>query len=160
MRKLLISFILIFFVWLLPLSASHSRELVGPISKEEIIQNFPQWQEKAASYFPQQELIEKLKSINYPVKIEIFLGTWCPDSQEHVSAYFKIMEMVDNPLITSSYIGLPKDKEARRPYIEDKNIIKVPTFIVLVNNQEQGRIIEHPAKSLEEDLIRIIENSS
>ncbi len=70
------------------------------------------------------------------------------------------MEMVDNPLITSSYIGLPKDKEARRPYIEDKNIIKVPTFIVLVNNQEQGRIIEHPAKSLEEDLIRIIENSS
>ena len=160
MRKLLISFILIFFVWLLPLLASHSCELVGPISKEEIIQNFPQWLEKAASYFPQQEFIEKLKSINYPVKIEIFLGTWCPDSQEHVSAYFKIMEMADNPLITSSYIGLPKDKEARQPYIEDKNIIKVPTFIVLVNNQERGRIIEHPAKSLEEDLVRIIESSS
>ncbi len=134
-----------------------SQDLVGPLSKEEILQNFPEWQEKVASYFPQPEIIEKLKSINYPLKIEVFLGTWCPDSQEHVSAYFKIMEMVDNSLISSSYIGLPRDKEARKPYIKGKNITKVPTFIVLVDDHEKGRIIEHPVKSLEEDLIRIIE---
>ncbi|MFQ5721829.1 MAG: thioredoxin family protein [Candidatus Aminicenantales bacterium] len=136
----------------------NTKDLVGPLEKEEILRNFPKWQEKAASYFPRPEIIEKLRSINYPLKIEVFLGTWCPDSQEHVSAYFKIMEMADNPLITSSYIGLPRDKESRQPYIKGKNITKVPTFIILINDHEKGRIIEHPVKSLEEDIIKIIED--
>lgn len=134
------------------------NDLVGPLSKEDILENFPDWQEEVASYFPQSEIIAKLKSIGYEIKIEIFLGTWCPDSKQHVSAYFKIMEMADNPLLVSSYIGIPKEKEAREPYIQGKNIVKVPTFIVFINDEERGRIIEHPKKSVEEDLVDIIES--
>lgn len=135
-----------------------ANELVGPISQEDILENFPDWQEKAASYFPKAECIEKLKSINYEIKIEIFLGTWCPDSREHVSSYFKIMQIADNPLLVTSYIGIPKEKEAREPYIQGKDIVKVPTFIVFINDEEIGRIIEHPKKSVEEDLVDIIES--
>ena len=38
----------------------------------------------------------------------------------------------------------------------NKNIEKAPTFIVYINGQERGRIIETPQKSVEEDLIDII----
>jgi hypothetical protein len=100
--------------------------------------------------------IEKLQAIPSEIKIEIFLGTWCSDTKRNVSAYFKIMDMVDNPLIMTTYIGIPEEDDPRKPFIEGKNIVKVPTFIVYIDNQEKGRIIEDPVKSVEEDLLDII----
>ncbi|NIM58738.1 MAG: hypothetical protein GTO16_07310 [Candidatus Aminicenantes bacterium] len=143
-------------IFFLSIYAYGTLELLGPLSKEEILENFPDWQEIVASYVPNMEVVAELQSIQYPIEIEIFLGTWCPDTKRNVSAYFQIMDMVDNPLITTTYIGIPRDKDSREPYIEGKNITKVPTFIVVINYEEKGRIIENPVKSVEEDLLDII----
>ena len=147
---------ILWIIFFLSISVYGALELLGPLSKEEILENFPDWQMEVASYVPDQEVIEKLQSIPSEIKIEIFLGTWCPDTKRNVSAYFKIMDMVDNPLFMISYIGLPRDNDSRKPFIEGKNIIKVPTFIIIIDNQEKGRIIENPTKSVEEDLLNII----
>ena len=64
--------------------------------------------------------------------------------------------MTDNPMIQSSYVGIPKEIEARQPYIQGKDIIRIPTFIVTIDGEERGRIIEHPENSIEEDLVHII----
>jgi hypothetical protein len=154
MKKIILPFLCIIFF--LSISVYGTLELLGPLSKEEILENFPDWQMEVASYVPDQEVIEKLQSIPSEIKIEIFLGTWCPDTKRNVSAYFKIMDMVDNPLFMTSYIGIPRDNDSRKPFIEGKNIIKVPTFIILINDEEKGRIIENPVKSVEEDLLDII----
>lgn len=141
---------------LLSLSIPGEKELTGPLKKEKILENLPEWQEQMASYFPEPEIIKKLSSIDKIFQVVVFLGTWCPDSKEHVSAYFKIIEMTDNLNISTSYIGIPKDKEARQELIQGKNIVKVPTFIVYFLDKEKGRIIETPTKSVEEDLLDII----
>ncbi len=154
MKKIILIFLC--FILLPFISVYGKLELLGPLNKEEILENFPDWQVEVASYVPDQEVIEKLQSIPSEIKIEIFLGTWCPDTKRNVSAYFKIMDMVDNPLIMTSYIGIPMESDSRKPFIEGKNIIKVPTFIVIIDNQEKGRIIENPTKSVEEDLLDII----
>jgi len=130
-------------------------ELLGELTKEEILEKLPDWQADVASYSPKPEIIEKLKSISREIQIEVFLGTWCPDSKAHVNAYFKIMDLVSNPLISTVYIGLPRDKQARQEFIEGKNIVRIPTFIVSSGNREIGRIIETPIKSVEEDLLDI-----
>lgn len=149
--------LLIFFIAFLFLFTSSEAqvELLGELTKEEILEKLPDWQAVVASYTPKPEVIEKLKSINREIQIEVFLGTWCPDSKAHVSAYFKIMELVENPFVRTTYIGLPRDKQARQEFIEGKNIVRIPTFIVTMNNQEKGRIIETPVKSVEEDLLDI-----
>lgn len=149
--------LLIFFIAFLFLFTSSEAqvELSGELTKEEILEKLPDWQAVVASYTPKPEVIEKLKSINREIQIEVFLGTWCPDSKAHVSAYFKIMELVENPFVRTTYIGLPRDKQARQEFIEGKNIVRIPTFIVTMNNQEKGRIIETPVKSVEEDLLDI-----
>jgi len=154
MKKIILTFLC--FILLPFISVYGKLELLGPLSKEEILENFPAWQVEVASYVPDQEVIEKLQSIPSEIKIEIFLGTWCPDTKRNVSAYFKIMDMVDNPLIMTSYIGIPREDDSRKPFIEGKNIIKVPTFIIIIDNQEKGRIIENPTKSVEEDVLDII----
>lgn len=154
MKKTILTFLC--FILLPFISVYGELELLGSLSKEEILENFPDWQVEVASYAPDQEVIEKLQSIPSEIKIEIFLGTWCSDTKRNVSAYFKIMDMVDNPLITTSYIGIPREDDSRKPFIEGKNIIKVPTFIIIIDNQEKGRIIENPTKSVEEDVLDII----
>ncbi len=154
MKKIILTFSC--FILLPFISVYGELELLGPLSKEEILENFPDWQVEIASYVPDQEVIEKLQSIPSEIKIEIFLGTWCSDTKRNVSAYFKIMDMVDNPLIMTSYIGIPREDDSRKPFIEGKNIIKVPTFIIIIDNQEKGRIIENPTKSVEEDVLDIV----
>jgi len=153
-KKIILPFLCIIFF--LSISVYGTLELLGPLSKEEILENFPDWQVEVASYVPDEEVIEKLQSIPSEIQIEIFLGTWCPDTKRNVSAYFKIMDMVDNPLFMTTYIGIPRDNDSRKPFIEGKNIIKIPTFIIIIDNQEKGRIIENPIKSVEEDLLDII----
>jgi hypothetical protein len=156
MKNTLFPLILIFL--LMMFSIYGGNDLIGPVTQDDILESFPEWREVMSSYASQEEAIEKLKAIDFTVEIEIILGTWCPDSKEHVSAYFKIIELAENPLIVSSYIGIPKEKGEREPYIQGKNIQKIPTFIVSLNGEEIGRIIERPEKSVEEDLVDIIES--
>ena len=156
MRKNLALFILC--VLLMSLSSSGLTDLLGELSQEDIIASFPSWEERAAGYMPDLDSITKLQALDVPVQIEVFLGTWCPDSIEHVSSFFKILDMTDNPLLMVTYTGLPRDKEAREVYIQGKNIKKIPTFIFYLNNQEIGRIIEHPNKTIEKDMADILAN--
>lgn len=158
MKNTLFPLLLIFA--LMMFSVYRNDELIGPLTEATILEAYPDWQGVKASYFPQTESLDKLKSLNDMINVEVILGTWCPDCKQHVSAYFKIIEMTDNPMIQSSYTGIPKEKEAREPYIQGKNIVRIPTFIVSINGEEKGRIIEHPEKSIEEDLVGIIFSNS
>jgi glutaredoxin len=149
--------ILIFLTFLiLCLTLFSQSELLGSLTKEKILKSLPEWNTEVASYFPKPGIIEKLRNITDPVDITIYMGTWCPDCRENVSAYFKIMEMTENPNIHTSYFGIPRDRAQRQKYIHENNIEKVPTFIVMIKGIEKGRIIEHPKKSIEEDLLEII----
>jgi len=131
-------------------------ELTGPLTPEAILQKIPEWKPYVDGYSPQLDVVSRLQAVPERVRVEIFLGTWCPDCRQHVSAYFKIMDMVRNPMIQTTYTGVPRDRAARGPYTEGKNIERLPTFIVFLRDQEIGRIIETPSKSVEEDLWEIL----
>lgn len=134
------------------------QEMSGDLTREQILEHFPDWQEKVSSYSPDPQVIDRLRSLTDVVEIRVYLGTWCPDSKEHVSSFFKILDLVDKPNFIAVYIGLPRDKQARKPYLGQEIIERVPTFIIFRNGSERGRIIEHPDHSLEEDLINILES--
>ena len=150
------STLFLFSCFILAFSLFAQSELVGPLSKEDILKHHPEWNTEIAAYFPKPEILEKLRNISSPLDIKIYLGTWCPDCRENVSAYFKIIEMIENPNIHTLFFGIPRDRNLRQNYTQETKIEKVPTFIVTINGVEKGRIIEQPKKSLEEDLLEII----
>ena len=137
-------------------SAGAQVELMGPLTPEKILQEIPEWKPFVDGYSPRLDIINRLQAVSEEVRIEIFLGTWCPDCRQHVSAYIKIMDMVQSPMIRTAYTGVPRNREARGPYIEGRNIERLPTFIIILRGQEIGRIIETPSKSVEEDLWEIL----
>jgi thiol-disulfide isomerase/thioredoxin len=132
-------------------------ELLGEITRDDILRNLPEWRAIVESYSPNLEIISALQAVSEEIQVEIFLGTWCPDSKQHVSAYFKVMDLVQNPLIRTTYIGIPQNKDSRAKYFQGKDIQRIPTFIVTIRDQEAGRIIETPQTSVEEDLWKMIQ---
>jgi len=143
-------------VFLLAGAGRAQVELVGPLTPEAILQKIPEWKAFVEGYSPKLDIINRLQAVPEEVRVEIFLGTWCPDCRQHVSAYFKIMDMVRNPMLQTTYTGVPRDRGARGPYIEGKAIDRLPTFIIFFRAEEIGRIIETPRRSVEEDLWEIL----
>jgi len=134
-----------------------SQDLQGPCSREEILRNSPEWVPGLAAYNPKPEIIERLKAVSREVLVEIYFGTWCSDSKARVCEYFKVLDMADAPMIQTACYAVPEDKTKRNPFFRGNDIQKIPTFIVYVDGQEKGRIIEILKKSVEEDLLEIIE---
>jgi len=136
--------------------AAGQTELVGPLTRQDLIEKLPEWKAEIDGYAPDLELVGRLQDVHEEVRIEIFLGTWCPDCRQHVSAYLKLMDMVRNPLFTTTFTGIPRRRELREEFTAGRNIDRVPTFIVHFRGREVGRLVETPKVSVEADLYAIL----
>jgi thiol-disulfide isomerase/thioredoxin len=109
------------------------------------------------SYNPDVQVIEKLKAIPAgDLSIKIVLGTWCPDSRREVPRFMKILDMWGFPQESVTIIGVDISKNAPVGGYADLGIERVPTFIIMKNKVETGRIIENPVTSLEQDMLNIL----
>lgn len=131
-------------------------ELIGPLTRQEILEALPEWAHEAAAYLPDPEIVARFHEFNRPVVIRVVIGTWCPDCRRHLTAFFRLIELADNPVISVEYFGVSRDKLQPENIVRDNRIERVPTFIVFENGREIGRIIEHPRISIEADLADIL----
>ena len=84
-----------------------------------------------------------------------FLGTW---SHTLVPKLVKILDLVSFPASSHTIFGVDRSKKTK--YVESQlyRIEFVPTIILYKGFTEIGRIVEAPEKSLEKDLVRIIQS--
>ena len=137
-------------------SPAFAQELVGSADREAILARCPGWQAAIAAYQPDPGIIEKLRGLSREVRIEVYFGSWCSDSETHVSAFLKVLDLAETPLLQPVYTAVPEAKDKREPYGRERRIEKLPTFVVLVDGLEAGRIVETPQKSIEADLAKIL----
>jgi hypothetical protein len=140
---------------LLPV-VSAGRQAAEEINREKIFSN-PQWQDKYDKYEPATEIVDALKAkLGAEMKIDVYLGLWCPDSRNNVPPFIKILDRTGSA-VPVRYYGVPR-KASRdvKYYVEDMNILKVPTFIFYRDGKEIGRIIENPKTGMLEDMTDIV----
>ncbi len=108
-------------------------------------------------YQPVGEVIGKLALLNKDdLSIRIVLGTWCPDSRREVPRFMKIIDLLQFPADKVIFIGVDNTKIAPVGGYDTLGIERVPTFIILQDKVETGRIIENPVTSLEQDMLNIL----
>jgi thiol-disulfide isomerase/thioredoxin len=108
-------------------------------------------------YQPDKQVVGKLALINKEnLSIKIVMGTWCPDSRREVPRFMKILDLWEFPVEKVTFIGVDNTKLAPVGDYEKLGIERVPTFIILENKVEAGRIIENPVTSLEQDMLNIL----
>ena len=90
------------------------------------------------------------------IEIYILFATWCHDSKREVPRLLRFLNKLDVSEDQIHLIGLNLMKNDLQNRGQDFKIKKTPTFILLRNNKEIGRIVEKPEISLESDLLKIL----
>lgn len=141
-------------------SDKQTPDLVGKITIQSIQESVhKEWFNKeSGTYIVDTETLadfdnnpERIKGLS----VRIFMGTWCSDSQREVPRFYNILNFLN--VTKYEIIGLDIDKKSPQKFEKGMNIHHVPTFIIYQNGVEVNRIIETPVKSLEKDLIDIIQ---
>jgi len=109
-----------------------------------------------SNYVPDPEILNELSQKIAGLSITIVMATWCHDSHLQVPRFYKILDQLKFPVENIQLICVDKEKRAGKLSISELNIKRVPTIIFLRTDEEQGRIIESPEKSLEKDMLKYI----
>jgi hypothetical protein len=117
----------------------------------------PEWQKKYDAFQPASGFIDALKSkTGNRLKIDIYLGLWCPDSRNNVPPFLKILDQIRNPVEVHYFSVQRKSGENGRYYVDRVQVERVPTFIFFRDDREIGRIVENPSVGLCEDMLAIL----
>lgn len=129
---------------------THSREILNDTNA------CPWYGEGYADYRPNAETVKQLSAKLTPeYKILVFGGTWCGDTQYLLPKFYKVMDAVQpHPAVT--LVLVDRDKKSGEGIEKNYAIERVPTFIVLYNGVEKGRVVESVANTIEDDLLAII----
>ncbi len=128
------------------------------ITRDKILASGSEWQDTYDQYKPEPELIDVLKSrIGNNLRMDVYLGLWCPDSRNNVPVFLKIIDAVSAPLDVSYYNLERKSDKSAKYFVDELKIERVPTFIVYRDGKEIGRIVENPQVTMLDDLIQILQ---
>lgn len=129
---------------------------VNEITRQRALSS-EEWQAAYDSFKADPAQIETLKSeIGEKVRIDIYLGLWCPDSRNNVPPFIKIFDTAGIPVPIRFYNVQRKPVKTIQYFSDKYRVEKVPTFIFYRGDAEIGRIIENPTTSLLEDSIEIL----
>jgi thiol-disulfide isomerase/thioredoxin len=128
------------------------------MDKAQILKTSPEWGTNYVRYQVDESFLDTLKAkVGDNLKIDVYLGTWCPDSLNNVPKFIKILDLVRNPKVVVNFYNVKrKASKDVKYYVADLKVERVPTFIFYRDGKEIGRIVENPQKSLVEDFLEII----
>ena len=136
------------------LKKSSEEYKIGAISIREL-KKYDWFKMEYKKYRVSEKAVDSLFGLN-TVKIIIAGGEWCSDTRLQLPRFIKLLDIIQFQKENLEIIFVNKEKQIPEVY-KTLQIKFVPTFIVSDNaGKELGRIIENPSKTLEEDLIKLI----
>ena len=76
-------------------------------------------------------------------KMLVFAGTWCPDTQNLLPEFYRLTDAAGYADSNITVIGVDHDKTTFDNLEKTFHIVDVPTFIVMKQGKEVGRVIEY-----------------
>jgi len=132
---------------------------IGRTSAARLLSVVPEYEQRKTSYQPDAAELEFMAGQIFPGdRIEVFLGTWCSDSQREVPRFLKIVDELKTKFgkeLPVSFVAVDRSKQQPVDLLSGKSIEKVATFIVYRGDHELGRIVEKPHGLLEDDLLAL-----
>ncbi len=109
------------------------------------------------SYQPNSAMIKDFKGKLKRFRIEVFMGSWCEDSQRE---YPRLMKILDEAKFPHARLVTYAVNESKKSFYSEeigKDIRFVPTIIFYKGGKEVGRIVESPVSgTMEEDILMIV----
>jgi thiol-disulfide isomerase/thioredoxin len=125
--------------------AGGTKILKGIISKNIIAADtsFSWYAQNKSSFTPNAEAVSALKTNTDKIQFIVFGGTWCSDTQNLLPKFFSYLNAAGYSADKITLIGVDRNKKAWGNMSETMNIKNVPTFIVMKDGKEVGRVVEY-----------------
>ena len=136
---------------------AQEANLTGPVTEKQILENDRIYEIYIDRYTPDSVAIDYLMNIKEPVKLMVFLGSWCRESKKYMPRLMKTLRETDSEKIDVEYIGADAQKKYPESFLNMHQIKYIPTVVVLKADKEIGRIVEEPQKPIELELMEILE---
>jgi cyclophilin family peptidyl-prolyl cis-trans isomerase/thiol-disulfide isomerase/thioredoxin len=132
---------------------------IGPTTAERLVTRVPEYAEARDAYQSDITVVEMLKSVvRAGDRVEVYMGTWCPDSVREVPKFLRIREDLKSQFgveLPAAFVAVDRAKQQPADLIAGKDIQKIATFIYYRAGRELGRIVEKPVAVFEDDLLAI-----
>lgn len=140
-----------------------NEHLCGPFSLNDLEENgnYQKWYKDSYDAFELSEGKKRWAKKLKGMEVDVYLGTWCGDSQNWVPKFVKLWEELGLKREQLNFIALynndveGKYKKGPNGETEGKMIHRVPTFIFSQDEREIARIVESPKNDLETDVAQI-----
>lgn len=137
-------------------AAGPERMLAGKTTQGSLMRDYPAFWNGYRDYTPRKDVVERIASAKGNYDILVFFGTWCKDSVSEVPKILRILDTAGNKGLRLALYGVDRSKKDGLGMSEKFHVRRVPTTIVLRDGVELGRIVEYPATSNEEELLKIL----
>lgn len=136
--------------------------LLGKINKSGLTaEPYSEWfTESQTSHRLDSTAIDSLQPLLNDVKISVFMGTWCEDSQREVPALYKILDATNFDTNDLSLVAVSHDKDTPNGLERGHQIEYVPTIIFIKNGDTLNRIVEYAHGTLEQDMLTILKGEA
>jgi thiol-disulfide isomerase/thioredoxin len=142
--------------------ASGHKILKGFIDQKQLASDtaFAWYAQNLKSFTPNSDVVKNYASSKDSVNIIVFGGTWCGDTQSLLPKFYATAEAAGLPSNHITLIGVDESKKTLFNLAEAFGVTNVPTFIVMKNGKEVGRVVEYGKTGQpEKEVGEIISNS-
>ncbi len=122
-----------------------TKIMKGMLSKE-VLQYEPKFTwftNNATGYIPNVAAVAALKTNGSKIQIVAFGGTWCEDTQNIIPKFYALLTAAGFNQAQLTLWGTDRAKKTYGNLAEALGITNVPTFIIMQNGKELGRVIEY-----------------
>ena len=110
------------------------------------------------SFTPNAEALAALRAHKDSVYILAFGGTWCDDTKQVLPKMMATFQAAGVPSGHITLLGVDRQKKTLQNLSETFGVTNVPTFIILRNGREIGRIVEYGTTGMpEKEIGKVVE---
>jgi thiol-disulfide isomerase/thioredoxin len=125
--------------------ANGNKVLKGFITQQQLAtdSSFQWFATNQKGYTPYSSALEAFKNAKDSIHILAFGGTWCDDTKYILPKIFALADAAGFSQDHITLLGVDHNKKTINHLSEAFNVTHVPTFIVLKNGKEIGRVVEY-----------------
>lgn len=125
--------------------ASGTKIIRGFMTQKDLASDtaFAWYAQNQKGYVPFADALTAFKAQKDSVHFLVFGGTWCGDTQNLLPKFFALTDAAGISQNRITMVGVDHGKKTVHNLTEAFGVTNVPTFIVLKNGKEIGRVVEY-----------------
>lgn len=122
-----------------------TKVLKGIINRQvlESDTTFKWFKENMKWGFADSGAVAVFKQYGNHFKMIVFGGTWCGDTQNLLPVFYRLVDKSGYDEKNITLVAVDRKKQTIHHLNEKYHIAHVPTFIILQNGKEAGRVVEY-----------------